>query len=190
MSDDFTIKAEALINEIPSWLKDMGQRGAVAMQGYIGAEMGAAGTSESWKQGKSNSAFNPAEETWSNEKNLRVKGGRLLASFGKDSPDTLTKIEHDKMKLNITVGSKLIYANVHEEGMQIKSKGRMHKYFWAMYYKTNNPFFERMALSVMARGGVTIPARPYFKPAVREFERKFVSQWILSFLDRIVKALT
>ncbi len=190
MSDDFTAKAEALINEIPNWLKDMGQRGAVAMQGFIGAEMGVADVSESYKQGKSNTAFNPAEETWSNEKNLRVKGGRLLASFGKDSPDTLTKIENDKFSLNVTVGSKLPYANVHEEGMQIKSKGRMHKYFWAMYYKTSNPFFERMALSVMARGGVTILPRPYFKPAVKEFETKFVNKWILSFLDRIIKALT
>jgi hypothetical protein len=55
---------------------------------------------------------------------------------------------------------------VQEFGGFIASKGNMHKYFWAKFAETKQPYFKNIALSVKKKGGVNIPARPYFNPAV------------------------
>jgi hypothetical protein len=58
-----------------------------------------------------------------------------------------------------------------------KSTYVMAQFFWAKYYTTKQPYFKRLALSVEKKGGVNIPARPYFNPAVDRLrnDTKFAS---------------
>jgi len=142
------------------------------IQAYIGAEMGAGKVSQSYLEGGA-TAFPKSEETWSSGSRLKLKSGRLLQSFNPKSPDSLSGMTGSyKNKLKYNIGSGLIYAGIQESGGFIKSKGRMHKYFWAMYAKYNNPFHKIMALSVKKKGGVNIKARPYFNPAIDKFFSK------------------
>ena len=187
---DYDDKVKALEQQLPGWLKSFGQEAGVALQGYIGAEMGQAATSGSWKSGASGNAFPSKETTWSNSRQLRVKSGRLLRSFKEGDPYSLTKIQASGNKLDVTVGSGLPYASIHEDGGFIKSKGRMPRWFWAKFYESRNPFYRVMALSVMKRGGVNIRARAYFRTALNKFQKEFVVKWLTGIFDKILKALT
>lgn len=61
------------------------------------------------------------------------------------------------------VRSKLVYAAVHEFGLQnqpITDKQR--RFFWAMYAETGDDMWKALALS----STYTIPARPWLRPAI------------------------
>jgi len=190
MTDEFDIKKEALMQQLPEWLKSFGFEAVVAFRGYMGAEMGEAAASGSWKAGKSGDAFPDKSATWSNSAVLRTKTGQLLNSFNPGNNYTATEIKPEGYKLNLTIGSRLPYAGAHETGAFIATKGRMHKWFWAKYMSSNNPFFKIMALSVMKRGGVLIKSRPYFAPALSKFQNEYMQKWLNGIIDKIAKALT
>ena len=63
---------------------------------------------------------------------------------------------------------------MHENGAFIISKGHMHEYFWAKYYESNegNKYYKNMALHVMKFKSSVIPKRPFFNPAIKDFETK------------------
>lgn len=132
-------------------------------------------------------AWDKLNATWSNSQKLQHRGGAqpLSLSFG-GGESSSTKITTADFKVKAEIGSKLPYASIHEEGGFIRSKrtkttrnGRvipmMAAYFWAMYYagKQSNPFYRTMALSVTRKGGVNIPARPYFKEAMKGLEKHY-----------------
>lgn len=130
--------------------------------------------------------FSSASEVSYSGSKLRVKSGALQRSFQPKDPNSYSDIFVRKGKLNIILGSKLIYAAVHEYGMFIKSKGKMAKWMWYQFIKTKNPLWKKTALSVEEKGGVRIKKRPYFEPAVERFQKWFLNE-ADNILNRIVK---
>ena len=138
--------------------------------------------------GTGDKAYDKMKATWSSSQQLQHRGsngGGLAQSFG-GGKNSSTEITIQDFSVKAKIGSKLPYANIHERGGFIAAKkykvtksGRkipaMAAYFWAMYFKSNqaNPFFKTMALSVTKKGGVDIPARPYFDSAIKAIQKHY-----------------
>jgi hypothetical protein len=120
-----------------------------------------------------------ASLTWRRSDKLAARTGRLTRSFIPNQPGSLFRVTIGDGGLFIQLGTSVPYAGVNEgtkgEKVFIASKGRMHKMFFARYMATGNPFFRTLALSVKKRGGVTIPKRPYFSEAVRQFHEREIA---------------
>lgn len=120
----------------------------------------------------SGSAYDYNVSAPSNSSKLNIMTGNLLRSFQPRNRQNISTVEYSNGVANWLFGSKLVYASVHEKGGFIQSKGKMHKYFWAKYYESKNPYFKNLALGVKKRGGINIKARPYFAEAFKDFETK------------------
>lgn len=107
-----------------------------------------------------NSTIASNSNVFNTSKKLR-SSGKLRESFIKDK----------KVNKDVIYKSNLRYAFVQEKGMFVKSKGKMHKYFWARYFETKKEEFKIIALSVFKKGGVNIKARPYVKQTKKEMQR-------------------
>lgn len=112
-----------------------------------------------------------AEGKFSGSKNLHVNSGALTRSYIPGQPGNVSAIKVEANgRLTFTVGTTLVYARIHEEGGFVRSKGKMEKFFWAMYMQTRREFYRIMALSVRKKGGVQMPARPFHAPAVKAMQ--------------------
>jgi len=75
----------------------------------------------------------------------------------------------NQYRVDVVVGT--AYSSVHEFGLEnqiITDKQR--RFFWAKYAATNDDMWKALALSVT----YTIPARPYFRPAIDTHKRAAV----------------
>ena len=63
----------------------------------------------------------------------------------------------------ISAGEKLSYAAIHNEGgtISVRVTEKMRKYFWAMYYKTQNSRYKWMALTEKETLTIHIPKRQF-----------------------------
>lgn len=120
---------------------------------------------------------------------LQSRTGNLLRSLMPKRDGNISKVEATSNGFDWTFGTSLNYASVHENGGFIKSKGRMHKYFWAKYYESNkgNQYYRNLALSVKKKGGINIPKRPFFNPAIKDFDERPEGAQLL--LNEIFKQL-
>lgn len=101
---------------------------------------------------------------------LEINTGNLFRSFSRGGVGNIYKVNVNNNLYELEYGSSLPYARIHEYGGFIRSKGNMHKYFWARFADTKNTYFRNLALHVEKKGGVTIPKRPYFAPALQRFK--------------------
>jgi len=120
---------------------------------------------------------------------LGIRTGNLYRSFGRNHPDSLTKINVNENGINGVIGSKAPYANIQNKGVFIKSKVKMHKWFWWQYAKHKNEFFKIMALSVIKRGGVKIKETKYFDKSLEYYEKKLLVPELERILKFIIKEL-
>jgi phage gpG-like protein len=157
------INSEALKGILrPVILKSL-ERMPFVMQAYIGANMEFRGAADRIAPSTSSK--------------LAINSGNLFRSFTKGQPGNVFRVSQEGDNFEVEYGSDLPYARVQEFGGFIASKGNMHKYFWAKFAETKQPYFKNIALSVKKKGGVNIPARPYFNPAVDRLrnDTKFAS---------------
>ncbi len=101
---------------------------------------------------------------------LTNQSGELWKSFFQSGKSNVSKFNMNNFSIEGVFGTDKPYASVQEKGMFVHSKGKMHKYFWAMYYQTKYEWYKQMALSVLSKGGINIKARPFFEPAMKEFK--------------------
>ena len=101
---------------------------------------------------------------------LEINTGNLFRSFARGGVGNIYKVNVSGGLYELEYGSSLPYARIHEYGGFIESKGNMHKYFWARFAETKNTYFRNLALHVQKKGGVAIPKRPYFAPALQRFK--------------------
>lgn len=123
----------------------------------------------------------------STSKKLDVRTGKLSKSFVPNDKNNIFKMKYQNGRLNLEYGSSLPYANIHEKGGFIKTKGKMEGYFWYKFASTNNPYWKYLALAVRKNGGVNIPARPYFEQGLEDFFRS--NAGIGAVLDDIVNEI-
>jgi hypothetical protein len=134
--------------------------------------------------------------------------GKLFQSFIKGNRHNIYKASVSGKLGSLTYGTNLNYAKMHENGGFIKAtpvtilktySGRRYKrgkttnkmsqFFWFRYSQTKAPFFLKLALAAQKNGGVKIPARPFFKPAVAAFETQGKQRWIDEIKASMVKGL-
>ena len=101
---------------------------------------------------------------------IEINTGGLFRSFSRGGVGNIFKTSSTGNFYQLEYGSNLPYAAIQEYGGFIKSKGKMHKYFWARFAETKNTYFKNLALHVQKKGGVQIPKRPYFAPSVSKFK--------------------
>lgn len=126
------------------------------MQAFIGSQMVNTGLK---------SRIAPSTNT-----RLEINTGNLFRSFSRGAVGNIHKVNINGGLYELEYGSSLPYAAIHEYGGFIRSKGNMQKYFWARFADTKNTYFRNLALHVEKKGGVTIPKRPYFAPALQKFK--------------------
>lgn len=97
--------------------------------------------------------------------------GKLFQSFIKNNPNNIYRVTGSDDNLELEYGTKLIYARIHEEGGFIKSKGKMQWFAFGKFKETKSPFWQRIGASIVKKGGVNIPKRAYFKPALKDWEQ-------------------
>ncbi len=119
---------------------------------------------------------------------LTKRTGKLLDSYEAKSPNTLSKVEYSSNKLSVNWGSNLPHASIHERGGFIKSKGKMHLFFWAKFIETKNEIWKRIALSVRKNKGVKMPARGYFNAALSTFRDEYKDKFIQQKRSDLLKA--
>lgn len=132
---------DELIAELRRLLKGVAEKVPTMIQGLIRREMGediGGGAFKETGQGVRGKKFPPNLTD-----KLRIISGDLFRSFNEKDKNTLTEVINKESQNIITIGSQLIYANIHEYGGQA---GR--------------------------NLATTIPARPYLNPAIKEFEEK------------------
>jgi len=122
-------------------------------------------------------------------KTLGIRTGKLYQSFGRNSNDSLTRVKRTEATVNAIVGSSLDYANIQNVGGFIKSKGKMHKWFWYQYKKHSNEFYKIMALSVIKRGGVKINETKYFDKSLTYYEKKLLNPQLEYILKMVLNAV-
>lgn len=170
-------KIEVFTDSIPSILRDSINTLNDTLQAYIQSEMN---INNKAKTLSSRSSKSVVVGNFNKTNKLRIvsgAGSSLAFSFDMNSPESTTKFTVANGKIKGKIGTKKIYAGIHETGGFIASKGRMHKFFWAMYYESKLPFFKTIALSVMKKGGVNIKARPFFNPAMKNFKSSGFEIW-------------
>lgn len=101
---------------------------------------------------------------------LEINSGKLFRSFSRGAVGNIHKVTVNGGLYQLEYGSSLPYAAIQEYGGFIRSKGKMHKFFWAKFAETKQAYFKNLALHVEKKGGVTIPKRPYFEPALQRFK--------------------
>jgi hypothetical protein len=173
--------ADEIISQLPKLVKEHYEKAAVRMADYIRQRMGQKTNSQKFSQ----IAPQPTSAA------LRVVTGKLYKSFVPRKEGNINDITYDNGRLRWEFGSSLIYAKIHEEGGFIKSKGKMEGYFWSVYKKTKNPYYKNLALGVKKRGGVNIPKRPYFNPAINYFmnDSKRGHEYIINNILKTVKRI-
>ena len=102
---------------------------------------------------------------------LAINTGKLFRSFARGSEGNVYRVQESSGNFELEYGSDLPYARIQETGGFIKSKGKMEGYFWARYKETGVAYFRNIAIKVRRVGGVNIPARPYFAPALQRFRQ-------------------
>lgn len=168
------------LEKIRKFLKRKGDLLPFQLQSLIASEMEIAGVSSDWKKGiKGAEAFPKKTATWRDKGSVKLRGksGQLLQSFLPRRKNSLTKVELNGLRLEVDFGTKLPYAGVHEYGGFIKHKGNMPGWFYAQYKDTKNKFYLVMYLSSKKLGGVNIPARPYFNPAIEKLKTGEFNKW-------------
>jgi len=151
------LSTEALKGILRPIIADSLNKLPFVMQAYIGANMEFRGAADRIAPSTSSK--------------LAVNSGTLFRSFSKGQAGNVFRVSQNGDNFEAEYGSNLPYARVQEFGGFIASKGNMHKYFWAKFAETKQPYFKNIALSVQKKGGVRIPARPYFNPAVRRLSQ-------------------
>lgn len=127
------------------------------MQAFIGTQMERSGLKE---------RIAPSTST-----KLAINTGKLFRSFARGSEGNVYRVQESSGNFELEYGSDLPYARIQETGGFIKSKGKMEGYFWARYKETGVAYFRNIAIKVRRVGGVNIPARPYFAPALQRFRQ-------------------
>lgn len=78
-----------------------------------------------------------------------------------DMYDSVKPVKVNQNAAGVEVG--VVYAAVHEFGLKNQvATPKQRRFFWAMWGSTGDPMWKALAL----KGWYTIPARPYFRPAV------------------------
>ncbi len=134
------------------------ERMPFVMQAYIGTNMNFQGQADRIAPSKSDKLTTYSGALFrSFTKSIKYAAIHEFGGFIKATPVTVIKSKSGR-KMN-------------------KSTYVMAQFFWAKYYTTKQPYFKRLALGVEKNGGVNIPARPYFNPAVEKLRNdgKFAS---------------
>lgn len=171
---DLAQRLEVLQRELPGILREQVVRLPFILHIFI---------EQHFNEGRKTGAFNTSDK-------LYVGQGNLTRSFIPNQPGNINDVQTTARTVAIVTGSEVIYAPIQEYGGFIKSRGKMHKYFWARFYETGNDDFKAMALSVLKQGGVTIKPRPFFNPAVAAFQRKGLPQLAQDITTQIARVLS
>lgn len=124
-----------------------------------------------------------------NTKFLFDRSGDLYRSLQTGDVNNITNINYRPDGIAIEYGTKIPYGEVHEKGMFIESKGKMHKYFFAKYYETLNENYKFVAFSVLRNGGVNIPKRPFFSTGLKDFENEGLPEIMKNMLNKLLNII-
>lgn len=107
----------------------------------------------------------------------------LMASFTKGNANNIFE---ENGILGFKLGTKLPYANIHEFGGKIRQmiSEKQRSFFWFKAYQTGEEKYKGMALGKELN--INIKARPYFEPAIKEWEKERQDTFINNLLDEII----
>jgi len=162
-------------NELNKIIKEQENELANLMYAYMSFQFGEqVSVSDDYRNNLTNNSV--AKVSKNNTKHLRSNTGALLNSFFTTQNFTLNYVN------GVFAGgikSDLPYARIHEYGDFVKSKTQFSMFggLMKMFFKTGDEAYKIMAFSALKKGGVTIPARPYFNPFINEMNKDGLPKW-------------
>ena len=119
--------------------------------------------------------LNDVLEPWEKRKN-DIDPGRAILMKSSALRDSIAVFESNNQR--IVFGSDEPYAAIHNEGGTIKITvtTKMRKFFWAMYYKTEQERYKYMALTPKQELSIAIPKRQFIGESatlMNELEAEF-----------------
>lgn len=140
-------------------------------------------------QGATGGATSAATVFNKGDKLYKTKGN-LFRSFIKNDENNIFKSKQVGDSYELEYGTKIKYARIHEFGGTITSTPRSIRFAFAMAIKTNwSPMWLAIYGAMKKRGFITIKARPYFKPAVKDFKTSGQSKFEEQMRNAIVYGL-
>lgn len=91
---------------------------------------------------------------------LRTQSGATEESFTPGAKWNVYSVEITDDRIVFSDGSEAPWLEIQEIGGFIRDQGHMASFFWAKWFETHQEEFKIIALSVMIKGGVTIPPHP------------------------------
>jgi phage gpG-like protein len=116
--------------------------------------------------------------------------GKLWQSFTKGNVNNIYKVTGSGAKYELTYGSKVRYAKIHEYGGEIKATKKMIGFAYLKKKQTNNSrMWTKIWGSLKWKGKVTIKARPYFNPAIKDFKQNIQKDFERELKQSMVRAI-
>lgn len=169
-------KLDALEQRVPQALKSLVQQIPYILQPFVAEMLGDAGS----RRDLSSADF-------SSSSRLQTRSGDLLRSLIPGEKWNIWKVKPTSDGIDLEMGTEAPYAAIQDEGGKIKGTERMIRFFWAAYSKSQNDFWRILALSVRSKGYIQIKARPYWGPAMAEFEDDGVDIIIEMIVDELLE---
>lgn len=131
-----------------------------------------------------------------------VKGGEVVEREAKLNVEEQELIDSGDLRADIqtkpvfaeeavTVGTNKEYAAIHEFGGTVKPRvtPRMRSWAWAMYAETGEEVYKGIALTTKTHLEITIPARPYLRPAVDDHQDQIIQAVANAIKQMLLKAV-
>lgn len=96
--------------------------------------------------------------------------GKLGRKSGFLANRMTSRVDQSGDVVRTTIGNNMPYAATHEYGdkRNINITSKMRKFAWAMFYKTTNEKWKRIALTKKTQFEIKIPKRPFMRPAIMD----------------------
>lgn len=167
---DILSKLQQIESELPEYVKGAIKQMPILLQGYIGQEMAYQAYRKDGKYPKNDTNV------------LNIRSGALFKSFQRNNRNNVFEEHPDGFLL----GSKLIYAAIHEYGGTINHPGGTPYIVTgkgALFMKKDGNYPEGVKFTKPHL--ITIKARPYLKPAEKRLEEEGIPQFQQMIFDKV-----
>jgi len=149
---------QKLIDGLPELIKEESQRLPEILQALV---------AENW-----NNSDNPSPYQISQSAKLYKRSGDLTRALVRGRKGNIFKQSVSGSVFSATLGidkAEIGYRDIHEYGGTFTITAKQRKFFWAMFYSTGADMFRGLALAKT----YTVPARPYWNPAIQKLGEGF-----------------
>jgi phage gpG-like protein len=183
--------AANIVDEIIKIIKDEWQRMPDALSLYISDNLGEDIGAETFRKGQEPRKLRAARNPSKGRGSLRQVSGDLFRATQPGGRGNINQLKVLNGQFELTYGidvKEIPYANIHEYGGTIKHPGGTKYFFNEDDQIVFLPKTARRFRGITKPHDIRIPARPYLKPGIQDFEREEIPK-VLRRIDKRIRSL-